>query len=71
MKEILQDRAARAVSLNDLYGVVSNVNDVSSTPVSRVDLYALVIVAFIPALPLVIARVPIDVVARAAMKLLF
>jgi hypothetical protein len=58
-------------AMNDLYGVVSNVNDVSSIPVSRVDLYALMIVAFIPTLPVAIACVPFDVVARAALKLLF
>ena len=34
-------------------------------------LYALILVAFIPAIPVVIGSVPLDIVARAAMKMLF
>jgi hypothetical protein len=58
-------------AIHDLYGVVSNVNDIGVVPVSRVDLYALILVAFIPAIPVVIGSVPLDIVARAAMKMLF
>ena len=43
-------------AMNDLYGVVSNVNDVSIFPVSRVDLYGLFAAAFVPAIPVAIAR---------------
>ena len=57
--------------MNDLYGVVSNVNDFSVLPVSRVDLYRLLAAAFVPAIPVVIGSVPFDVVARAAVKMLF
>lgn len=58
-------------ALNDLYGVVRNVNDVSVLPVGRVDLYGLLAAAFVPAIPVVIGSVPFDVVARAAAKMLF
>lgn len=58
-------------AMHDLYGVVSNVNDVSVLPVSRVDLYGLFAAAFVPAIPVVIGSVPFDVVARGAIKMLF
>ena len=58
-------------AIHDLYGVVGNVNDISVVPVSRLDLYALLLVAFIPAIPVVIGSVPLDVVAQAAIKMLF
>jgi hypothetical protein len=58
-------------TVNDLYGVVRNVNDVSVLPVSRVDLYGLFAAAFVPAIPVVIGSVPFDVVARGAIKMLF
>ena len=58
-------------AIHDLYGVVSDVNDIGVVPVSRVDLYALLLVAFIPTIPVVIGSVPLDVVARAALKMLF
>jgi hypothetical protein len=57
-------------AMQDLYGVVSNVNKVSALPVSRLDLYGLFAAAFVPAIPVVIGSVPFDVVARAAMKML-
>jgi hypothetical protein len=58
-------------AVNDLYGVVRNVNDVSVLPVGRVDLYGLFAAAFVPAIPVVIASVPFDVVAKGAIKMLF
>ena len=58
-------------AMHNLYGVVGNVNDVSVLPVSRVDLYALFAAAFVPAIPVVIGSVPFDVVAQAAIKMLF
>jgi hypothetical protein len=58
-------------AMEDLYSVVSNVNEVSALPVSRLDLYGLFAAAFVPAIPVVIGSVPFDVVARAAMKMLF
>ncbi len=57
-------------AMTDLYGVVSNVNNVSALPVSRLDLYGLFAAAFAPAIPVVLGSVPFDVVARAAMKML-
>jgi hypothetical protein len=57
-------------AVNDLYGVVSNVTDVSVLPVSRVDLYGLFAAAFVPAIPVVIGSVPFDVVARGAIRML-
>jgi hypothetical protein len=58
-------------AMTDLYGVVSNVNKVSALPVSRMDLYGLLAAAVVPVIPVVIGSVPFDVVARAAMKMLF
>jgi hypothetical protein len=58
-------------AMHNLYGVVRNVNDVSVLPVSRVDLYALFAAAFVPVIPVVIGSVPFDVVAQAAIKMLF
>jgi hypothetical protein len=63
--------AADFSALYDLYGVVKNVNAIFILPVSRVDLYVLIAVAFVPAIPVVIASIPIDTVARAAIKMLF
>ena len=58
-------------AMHNLYSVASNVNDVSVLPVSRVDIYGLLAAAFVPAIPVAIGSVPFDVVAQAAMKLLF
>ena len=58
-------------AINDLYGVVRNVNDVRVLPVGRVDLYGLFAAAFVPAIPVVIGSVPFDVVAQGAIKMLF
>lgn len=55
----------------DLYGVVSNINNIRVIPVGLVDVYALVFVALIPAIPIVIASIPFDTVMQDAMKLLF
>ncbi len=55
----------------DLYAVVHNIDDIRILPVGAVDLYAIVIVALIPALPVVIAAIPFNTLIRAAMRLLF
>ena len=55
----------------DLYGVVNNINNIRVIPVGLVDVYALVFVALIPAIPIVIASIPFDTVMQDAMKLLF
>ena len=55
----------------DLFGVVSNINNIRVIPVGAVDLYALVGGALIPGIPVVIASIPFDTVMQDAMKLLF
>ena len=55
----------------DLYGVVHNIDDIRVIPVGALNLYAIVIVALIPALPVVIATIPFDTLIHAAMGLLF
>ena len=55
----------------DLFGVVRNIDDIRIIPVGAVNLYALVIVALIPAIPVVIAAIPFNIMIRAAMGLLF
>jgi hypothetical protein len=58
-------------ALNDLYGVVRNVNDVRVLPVGRVDLLGLFAAALVPAIPVVIGSVPFAVVAQGAIKMFF
>ncbi len=55
----------------DLFGVVSNINDIRVIPVGAVDIYALIGVALAPGIPLIIASIPFDTVMEDAMKLLF
>jgi len=55
----------------DLFGVVSNINDIRVIPVGLVDIYALIGVALAPAIPLIIASIPFDTVLEDSMKLLF
>ena len=55
----------------DLYGVVQNIDDIRIVPIGLVDLYAIVIAAVIPAIPVVIASIPFDTLIKAAMRLLF
>ena len=58
-------------TVGDLYGVVNYIDDIRIIPVGAVDLYAIVLVALLPALPVVIAAIPFDDLIRAAMGLLF
>jgi hypothetical protein len=55
----------------DLYGVVSNINDIRVVPVGAVDLYALIGIALAPGIPVIIGAIPFDTVMEDAMKLLF
>jgi hypothetical protein len=55
----------------DLYGVVSNINDIRTVPVGAVDLYALIGIALIPGIPVIIGAIPFDTVMEDAMRLLF
>ena len=58
-------------AVGDLYGVVHNIDDIRVVPVAAVNLYAIVVAALIPALPVVIAAIPFNTLIRAAMGLLF
>ena len=55
----------------DLYGVVSNINEIRVIPVSRVDVSAVIVSALIPGVPVIIASIPFDTVLRAGMKFMF
>ena len=55
----------------DLYSVVHNIDEIRVVPVAAVNLYAIVVVAVIPAIPVVIASIPFDTLIRATMRLLF
>ena len=52
----------------DLYGVVGNIDDIRILPVSLVDLYALLIAALAPAIPVVIGAIPFDTVMQDLVK---
>jgi hypothetical protein len=54
----------------DLYSVVENIDRIRVIPVALVDLYAIVIAALIPAVPVVLASIPFNILIRAAVKLL-
>jgi len=56
---------------NQLYDIVGIINGISILPVSQVDLLALLIVAFIPAIPVVIGAIPLETLVHEAVKLLF
>jgi hypothetical protein len=55
----------------DLFGLVSNINDIRVIPVGAVDLYALIGIALAPGIPVIIGAIPFDTVMADAMKLLF
>jgi hypothetical protein len=56
--------------INNLYGVVGNVNNIQVFPVSRIDLYVLLMIAFVPAIPIVLGSIPLETVAQALVKML-
>jgi hypothetical protein len=55
----------------DLYGVVGNINKIRIIPVGAVDMYALLITALVPGIPVVLAAFPFDAVMHEAVKVLF
>ncbi len=55
----------------DLYSMVGNIDDIRVVPVAAVNVYAIVLAALAPALPVVIASIPFNDLIRAAMGLLF
>lgn len=56
---------------NNLYGIVRNIDDIRMVPVGRFDFYVVLVVAFVPAIPVLIGSIPFDVIVRGAVKLLF
>lgn len=55
----------------DLFGVVHNIDEIRVVPVGAVDIYAVVIAALIPAIPVVIASIPFNSLIQAAARLMF
>jgi hypothetical protein len=55
---------------HNLYGVVSNVEEIRVVPVALINVYMFIIAALIPCIPVVIAAIPFDVLMKAVMKLL-
>ena len=55
----------------DLYGVVHNIDEIRVIPVGAVDIYAVILVALLPAIPVVIGSIPFSTLVQAAVKLLF
>lgn len=56
---------------SNLYAVARNIEDIRIVPVAAVSVYAFVIAALIPCIPVFVAALPFDVILKAAMKLLF
>jgi hypothetical protein len=57
-------------SINNLYDVVGNVNNIGTIPVSLIDIYIIMAVAFVPAIPVVLGSIPLETVAQAILKML-
>jgi hypothetical protein len=55
---------------HNLYGVVSNVEEIRVVPVGLIDVYMFIIAALIPCIPVVIAAIPFNVLMKVVMKLL-
>ena len=55
----------------DLFGVVNNINNIRVIPVGRVDVYALILAALAPGIPVLIAAIPFDTIIGDSMKILF
>lgn len=57
-------------STGNLYKMVENIDEIRLVPVASVNVYAFVIAALVPCIPVVIAAIPFDVLLKAALKLL-
>ena len=55
---------------HNLYGVVSNIEEIRVAPVALINVYLYIIAALIPCIPVVIAAIPFNVLMKALMKLL-
>jgi hypothetical protein len=54
----------------DLYSVVRNIEEIRIVPVAAINVYVFVIAALVPCIPVFIAAIPLDILMKAAMKLL-
>ena len=57
-------------STQNLYAMAKNVDDIRVVPVSRINVYAFVIAALIPCVPVAIGALPFSVLMKAVLKLL-
>jgi hypothetical protein len=57
-------------STQNLYAMVKNIDDIRVVPVSRINVYAFVIAALIPGIPVVVGAMPFNVLMKAVLKLL-
>lgn len=57
-------------STSNLYAVAQNIEDIRIVPVGAVDVYAFVIAALVPCIPVVIGSIPFNILLKAVMKLL-
>jgi hypothetical protein len=55
---------------HNLYGVVSNIEEIRVVPVALINVYMYIIAALIPCIPVVIAAIPFNVLMKVVMKLL-
>jgi hypothetical protein len=58
------------ISTQNLYAMVKNIDDIRIIPVSRINVYVFVIAALIPCVPVFIGALPVNVLVKAALKLL-
>ena len=54
----------------NLYGVVSNIDEIRVVPVALINVYMFIIAALVPCIPVVIAAIPFNVLMKVVMKLL-
>ena len=55
-------------STQNLYAIAKNVDDIRVVPVSRINVYAFVVAALIPGIPVVIGALPFSVLMKAVLK---
>jgi hypothetical protein len=55
---------------NNLYKIVDNIDEIRIVPVAVVNVYIFIIAALIPCLPVILIAMPLNVLLKAAMKLL-
>jgi hypothetical protein len=57
-------------STQNLYAMVKNIDDIRIVPVSRINVYAFIVAALIPCVPVAIGALPFSVLMKAVLKLL-